>query len=386
MADEITPPEESDGQPEPSQSADKLSRLPRINIDWRKFGQQTRKVIDSVWQMVRGEGESPLSDVRAAVGNIRPQRVGGGLLLLGVLGYLATGMYVVAPGEAAVVRRFGAVAEPNVGPGLHYRLPWPIDRVDLVNVSAVRRETVGVVALEEDHEHPEPLSKLQALSGDTNVIDTEIIVQYQVRDPAAYLINVSYAPYRLIRDAVRAAVTHLVTQQKVDNILTVDRQALQNAIRTEAQARLDAYGSGLAIVGINLQKSFPPDEVAQAFTDVNSAREDRARAINEAQGYANSLLPQARGQADQIGAEASTYQSNALGLAKGSAQAFDAVLKEYETNAKIYGKDVTRYRLYLETLDKVLPNVQVFVVDTANGSTINLRLYSNPARQNATPQ
>ena len=330
-----------------------------------------------------GAGAATLADVRAAFGNINPRGLLWGVLGLVALAYLASGIYIVAPGEAGVVRRFGAVFEPRAAPGLHYRLPWPVDRVDLVNISEVRRETVGVATPEEDHEHPEPPGKLQALSGDTNVIDVEIVVQYQVRDPALYLLNVRYAPYRLVRDAARAAVTSLVTTQNVDNILTVDRQGLQNAIRAEAQAQLDAYNSGLAIVGINLQKAFPPDEVAAAFTDVNSAREDKARAINEAQGYANSLLPQARGQAEQIAADAQAYRSNVIGQANGAAQAFESVLAEYQTNSRIYGKDVTRYRLYLETLDKILKRTQVYVVDSANGGTLNLRLFGNPTTTQA---
>ncbi|MBE2224825.1 MAG: FtsH protease activity modulator HflK, partial [Anaerolineae bacterium] len=230
---------------------------------------------------------------------------------------------------------------------------------------------------EEGHEHPEPPSKLQVLSGDTNVIDIELIVQYQVRDPADFLVNVEYAPYLLIRDVARQAVTDLLSRQPVDAILTTERQSLQQEIQTEMQRRLDAYGSGLAVVGINLQKAFPPDEVADAFTDVNSAREDKARAINEADGYANSTIPEARGQAQQVMADAQSYRSDALGQANGTAQAFVSVLAEYEDNSQIYGEDVTRYRLYLETLEQILPRVQVYIVDNENGGGVNLRLFGN---------
>lgn len=358
---------------------------PRTPFDPRAALRRLVRALVTGLRALVGGGDSPLADLRAAMGNLNPRRVLWGLAGLALLAYLATGIYVIAPGEAAVVRQFGAVIEPRGAPGLHYRLPWPINRLDIVNVSEVRRETVGVATPEEDHTHPEPPGKLQSLSGDTNVIDVELVVQYQVRDPAAYLINVQYAPYRLVRDVIRTSVTELATTRNVDTILTVDRQGLQNAIRTEAQARLDAYNSGLAIVGVNLQKAFPPDEVAAAFTDVNSAREDRARAINEAQGYANSLLPQARGQADQIGAEGQAYRSNAIGQATGGAQAFESVVKEYQTNSRIYGEEVTRYRLYLEMLDKVLKRAQVYVVDKANGGTLNLRLFGNPLAAPNTP-
>jgi membrane protease subunit HflK len=332
-----------------------------------------------------GDGQSPLADLRAALGHINPRGLVWSLIGLAILGYLITGIYVVAPGEAGVVRRFGAVVEPRAVPGLHYRLPWPVDRVDIVNVSEVRRETVGMTEPEEGHDHPEPPAKLQALSGDTNVIDIEIIVQYQVRDPAAYLLNVQYAPYRLVRDATRQAVTALVSRLPVDGILTTERQSLQNAIRIEAQARLNNYDSGLQVVSINLQKAFPPDEVAAAFIDVNSAKEDKVRAVNEATGYANSIIPEARGQAEKILSDGQAYRSNVLAQSQGESQAFEVLLAEYQTNAKIYGEDVTRYRLYLETLETILPGVQVYVVDTENGETFNLRLFGNSSAAPGNP-
>lgn len=346
-------------------------------IDWLGLLRRLARLLGTGFRILIGDGESPLADLRGALGHLNPRRIGWGIIGLALAAYLASGIYAIAPGEAGVVRRFGAVVEPRAAPGLHYRFPWPIDRVDIINTSTIRRETVGIVEPEEDHEHPEPPSKLQALSGDTNVIDVEIVVQYQVRDPAAYLVNVQYAPYRLVREVVRQAVTQFVTRLPVDDILTTERQSLQEAIRAEAQSRLDAYNSGLLIVGINLQKAFPPDEVAAAFTDVNSAKEDKARAINEATGYANSLLPQARGEANKILAEAQAYRSDALAQANGGAQAFDSVLAEYQTNSKIYGEDVTRYRLYLETLEKILTRTQVYLVDAAEGGSVSLRLFGN---------
>jgi membrane protease subunit HflK len=348
-------------------------------FDGRAARRRIAQMIRHAARFILGEGESPLADLRAAFGQPNLRRIGWALLGLAVLVYGLTGVYVIAPGEAGVVRRLGAVIEPRAAPGLHYRLPWPVDRVDIVNVSDVRRETVGLLEPETGHEHPEPPSKLQALSGDTNVIDVEVIVQYQVREPAAYLVNVQYASYRLVRDAVRQAVTALVSRQPVDAILTTERQALQDAIRAETQKRLDEYGSGLAVVGLNLQKVYPPDQVAAAFTDVNSAREDKARAINEATGYANSVIPEARGQANQVLAQADGYRSTVAGQARGAAQAFQSLLAEYDTNSRIYGKDVTRYRLYLETLEKILQRAQVYVVDSKSGGEVNLRLFGNPA-------
>lgn len=362
----------------PEQGEEHEPEEARTRIEWRRVARRLVEGARHAGRIVLGDGASPLADVRAAFGHLDPRRLLWAALGLALAVYLLTGIYVVAPEEAAVVRRFGAVVAPRVEPGLHYRLPWPIDRVDIVNVNDVRREVVGILEPEEGHEHPEPPSKLQVLSGDTNVIDIELIVQYQVREPASYLINVQTAPYLLVRDVARQAVTDLLSREPVDEILTSGRQSLQETIRSDMQRRLDAYGSGLLVVGINLQKAFPPDEVADAFTDVNSAREDKARAINEATGYANSLIPEARGQAEQILADAQAYRSEVLGASSGAAQAFNAMLAEYEENAQIYGEDVTRYRLYLETLEKVLPRVQVYVVDSENGGTVSLRLFGRP--------
>lgn len=375
-----TPPEEQPPAQPPAQPPEGRS------IDWRALINRVIRAAGEGIRILVGDGESPLTDFRAALGRHDLRRLAWGGLGLVIVAYLLSGVYVVDPGEAAVVRRFGIVVAPRVDSGLHYRLPWPIDRVDVVNVSDVRRETVGILMPEEDHEHPEPPSKLQVLSGDTNVIDIEIVVQYQVRDPADFLLSVQYAPYLLVRDVARQAVTELLSRQPVDAILTTERQSLQEAIRAEMQRRLDWYSSGLTVAGINLQKAFPPDEVANAFTDVNSAREDKARAINEANGYANSIIPEARGQAQQILADAQSYESDTLAQATGAAQAFDAVLAEYQDNTRIYGDEITRYRLYLETLEKVLSRVQVYVMDGDSGGAVNLRLFGNPTAPASLPR
>lgn len=327
-------------------------------------------------------GRFAFADLKVSLGHLRPGPLLAGALVLIGLGYALTGIYSVAPGEAAVVRRFGAVIQPNVEPGLHYRLPWPVDRVDIVDVTSVRREQVGISLPEEEHVHPEPPAKLQALSGDTNVVDVEVIVQYQVREPANYLLNLEYAPYRIVRDALRASVTRLVTGLPVDALLTSGRQSLQQAIREETQSRLDQYRTGLVVVGVDLQKAFPPADVADAFTAVNTAREEKARLINEARGYANSLVPEARGQAQQVRAQAAAYQSGVVARASGAARAFDLLWDEYRKNAKAYGEDVTRYRMYLETIEKIMPRVQVYALDSAKGGAFNLRLYG---AQNGAP-
>lgn len=316
-----------------------------------------------------------LGDLRSSLAGFPVRRLLSILALLPAAIYILSGVYVVNPGEAAVVRRFGIVVQRRVEEGLHYRLPWPVDRVDIVNTATVRRESVGVTeSTGEGHIHDEPMDKFQALTGDTNIVDVEVVIQYQVLDPANYLFNVDFPPHRLIREAVRGSVTNLIAGLPVDEILTTERQRLQDAIRLDAQRRLDAYNSGLAIVNVNLQKAYPPDEVAEAFRDVASAGEDKAKAINEAQGHANSILPEARGEAQKILAEANAYAAQVVNASKGAAQAFDSVLSEYRNNSQIYGREITLYRYYLESMDKILARARVYVVNSADGGDVNLRL------------
>ena len=316
-----------------------------------------------------------LGDLLGSLGGFPVRRLLFILALLLAAIYFLSGVYVVNPGEAAVVRRFGIVVQPRVEEGLHYRVPWPVDQVDVVNIATVRRESVGVTEpAGEGHIHDEPMDKFRALTGDTNIIDVEVIIQYQVRDPANYLFNVDYPPHRLIREAVRGSVTNLIAGLPVDEILTTERQRLQDAIRVDAQRRLDTYNSGLTIVNVNLQKAYPPDEVAEAFRDVASASEDKAKAINEAQGHANSILPEARGDAQKILAEGNAYAAQVVNTAKGAAQAFDSVLAEYNESSQIYGREITLYRYYLESIEKILAKARVYVVNSANGEDVNLRL------------
>jgi len=347
------------------------------------------RLVGRGWRLVReglqDDGYSPVDDVRAAFAHLNPRRILLALAGLVLLAYLLSGLYTVQPGEAAVVRRFGRVVAPLVTEGLHYRLPWPIEQEDIVNMADVRRESVGLTEAEPEHPlHLEDPGKLQVLSGDTNIVDYEVIVQYQVSDPAAYLFNLNYPSYQVVRDAVRAAVTRVTGSASVDEILTSERQSLQNALRQSVQTLLDQYNSGLTVISVGLQKAYPPDEVADTFRDVSSAREDKARTINEAEAYRNSVLPEARGQAERVRAEGGGYALTQVDQATGAAQSFGAILQEYQTNSKIYGEAVTRFRLYLETMERVLPRVKTYVVQ--RGERLNLRLLNGGSLNTFPPE
>ncbi|AEV30563.1 FtsH protease activity modulator HflK [Sphaerochaeta pleomorpha] len=337
-----------------------------------------RQVIHRVRGMVRKgfesqeDGLSPLDDVKSAFKHLDLRFIVMAAILLIILVYILSGVYTVQPGEIGVVQRFGRVIATNVPAGLHYRLPWPIESETVVNIAQVRRESVGVSESEEHPLHLDGPRKLQVLSGDTNIIDFEVIVQYQINDPVAYLFNIDYPAYQLVRDSVRSAVAGLSGRSAVDDILTTARQQLQNDVRDKAQSVLDGYDSGIRIISTSFQKAYPPEVVADAFRDVSSAREDKDKMVNDAEGYRNSVVPQARGEAKSILSQAKSAAQAQKDKAAGAAQSFNAVLAQYRTNSKIFGEDVTKFRLYLEKMEKVLPKVNTYVVPPSE--KIDLRI------------
>lgn len=263
-----------------------------------------------------------------------------GLILL-VL-YLSSGFYMVAPGEAAVVRRFGSVVANNVGSGLHYGLPWPIDRVDIVEVASVRRSDI-------------PASLM--VTGDENLVSVRLSLHYTVTDAAAFLLNAS-DPETLLSEAGAAAMRQVVAQEGVDALLTVDKALIEGRAAELAQGTLDAYDAGLQIVAVQLLESSPPPEVADAFRDVASAREDRNTFINEALAYRNEILPVARGDAAKTTADANAYYAEKTALANA-----DAALFSNRQAAYAQAPEATRLRLYLEAVEDVLPGARKFILD-----------------------
>ncbi len=264
------------------------------------------------------------------------------LILLAL--YLLSGFYTVQPGQAAVVRRYGRVVAGNVGPGLHYRLSWPIDRVDVMAVSNIRRVET-------------PASLM--LTGDENLINVRLSVHYTITDPAKFLLNV-VEPEALIAQAADAAVRQVVANETVDALLTVDKAAIQQRTAALTQTALEGYDAGLQVLGVQLLESSPPPEVADAFRDVASAREDKNTFINEAVAYQNEVLPTARGEAVTIIETANAYYAEKIGLSTGEAALFAS-----RQGAYAQSPEITRLRLYLEAVEKVLPAAYKYVLDAA---------------------
>lgn len=319
---------------------------------------------------------SPLEDLGKAFSHLSVKFVIWGLILLSITVYFLSGIYVVNPGEQAVVKRFGRVIPVTITAGAHYRLPWPVDSVAKVNVKEVRREGVGTHLPEHEHPFYSP-EKIQILTGDENIINVEAIVHYRIKDAARYLYNVNFSSERLIRGVVGSALVKLIGNMAVDDILTIEKLQAQSRILWQAQKALDNYDSGLQITTFNIKAIIPPMEVADAFRDVTTAREDKERMMNQAEGYRNSVIPEARGKAQARLSGAESYRIEVVNEAKGDARKFESILAEYQKNRKIYTEDVTRYRLYLETMEKILPRVRKFVVNsTKKNQKVNLKFIS----------
>ncbi|MBI4537446.1 MAG: FtsH protease activity modulator HflK [candidate division NC10 bacterium] len=333
------------------------------------------RIADALRRLLAGPGASAAQDIRAAFGHLfRYPHLGKMALTALVALYLLSGVYIVNPGEEAVVRRFGRVIQPRVGEGLHYRFPWPVERTEKVNVSEIRREGIGV----RPPEHGlalHPPEEVQILTGDENIVDLKVIVQYRVKDPADFLLRVDYDANPLIRNAIKHALTAVGAAARVDDLLTVGRTELQRLVQAAGQRTLDEYRSGVQLVNITLQEVIPPKEAADAFRDVASAREERAKAINDAEGYRNSVVPEARGKAERMLREGEGYRADAINRARGDAARFASILDEYRRSAGDNGAEVTLYRYYVEAMEKILPRVKKYVVDPkGRNERVNIRV------------
>ena len=282
----------------------------------------------------------------------RRNQVIGGLLLL----WLLTSVYIVRIDQQAVVTRFGAVIDPRVMPGIHLALPWPIDRVTALKVQQLQRLVVGGELPDSMTGRSQPLQS-QFLTGDQNIISMRVVVQYSVGVPADYLFRTENVA-RSVGAAVETALAERVAERNVDAVLTTEKQSIQEEVRAEAQRILNDYRAGVLLSTVNMESAVPPPEAADAFRDVASARADSSRIVSEAEGYANDVIPKARGQAQQLLEEAQAHKESRVNQAQGDASRFTQVAAEYAKASEVNGR-----RLYLETMEQVLPKIKKLFVD-----------------------
>lgn len=270
--------------------------------------------------------------------------------------WLLTGVYIVGTQQQAVVTRFGAVVEPRVLSGIHASLPWPIDRVTRLKVQQLQRLVIGGDQSDTVLGRVQPL-RSQFLTGDQNIISMRVVAQYSVGSPVDFLFRTSDAG-QATGAAVETALAERVAARNVDDILTTGKAALQEEVRIASQQVLDEYQAGVLISTINIESVTAPPEAADAFRDVASARADSARIVNEAQGYLNEQLPRARGEAQQLVEAAQAYRERKINEAQGDASRFTQVAEEYAKASDVNGE-----RLYLETMETILPKIKKLIVD-----------------------
>ncbi|MGH7197420.1 MAG: FtsH protease activity modulator HflK [Candidatus Omnitrophota bacterium] len=281
-----------------------------------------------------------------------------GLFCLILVLWAASGFYIIGPGEVGVIRRFGKeVAKTN--PGLRYRLPWPVDVINIVNIEQVRRAEIGFRSYQAAVTTANQRVSEEALmlTGDENIVEAQIIVQYQVKDPSFYLFNV-HQPEGVLHTSTEVALRSVVGSMVIDDLLTVGRERVQIETRDFLQRLLDAYNTGLRVTEVRLQVVDPPEQVKDAFHEVVRAREDRERLINQAEGYREDLIPKARGQAQQMIRAAEAYKEERVLKARGDSERFLELLEEYQK-----AKTVTRTRLHLETIERIFHDVDKTIID-----------------------
>ena len=310
----------------------------------------------------------PRDDFEIRVPEIKLPQFSKNSVLVGlaivVLLWLATGIYKVEADELGVVLRFGKMSEITE-PGLNYHLPYPIENVETPKVTEVKRVEIG---FRTQYAGPParyvkiPEESLM-LTGDENIVNVNMIVQFKIKDPQDYLFKVRDV-YSTVRNASEATLRQVVGYHRIDEALTDGKFEIQQEIQESLQNILDRYQAGVLVVAVQLQDVGPPEQVSAAFKDVASALEDKNKFINQAQGYQNDLIPRTRGRAEEMLRQAESYREQRVLRAQGEVQRFLKVLAEYER-----APTVTEKRLYLETMEKILPRVKKYIAKVGRDGT-----------------
>jgi membrane protease subunit HflK len=281
-----------------------------------------------------------------------------------VVAWLFMGVQTIPPAEQGIVLRFGAYVD-TLGPGFHLRFPPPIETVSRVNVGEQRQINIGFTARSDaDRNAPVAASRTSMmLTGDEHVMHVDFTVQWQVKNAVEFLFQVDDVE-NTVRAVAESAMREFVGQTPVDQIMTVNRGKIEQQVMETTQRVLDAYRAGVSIISVSLQTTQAPQEVIDAFNDVQAANSDRDRKINEAQKYAKTIVPRAHGDAAKIEQDASAYKEQAVTLAKGEAQRFISIYDQYRS-----APQVTRERLYVETMQRVLSRTNKVILDS-NGQTV----------------
>jgi len=331
---------------------------PDLDELWRDFNRK----LGGLFGGGRGNGRG-----RSGPGGFQPPDmknagIGVGLIaVVALLLWLATGFFIVQEGQQAVITQFGKY-KATVGAGFNWRLPYPIQRHEIVYVTQIRSVDVG----RDNIIRATGLRDSAMLTADENIVEIKFAVQYRLNDARAFLFE-SKNPTEAVIQAAETAVREVVGKMKMDAALADERDQIAPRVRTLMQNILDRYKVGIEVVGVNLQQGGvrPPEQVQAAFDDVLKAGQERERAKNDAEAYANDVVPRAVGTASRLKEEADAYKARIAAQAQGDAQRFRSVLAEYQK-----APQVTRDRMYLDTMQQVYSNVTKVLVDSRQGSNL----------------
>lgn len=296
-----------------------------------------------------GGGARESGDGSGSAGN--SQLSGKAIAVLAAIAFvvwIATGFYIVQQQERAVVTRFGAFSVVTE-PGFRWHLPFPIEKKEIVNVEEVMTSPLHT----------------QMLTEDQTIVEVKMMVQYRIGDAKTFLFQVNN-PIGTLKNSIESALRAIVGQNPLDNVLTKNRQGVSTDVEASLKALMEKYRTGIDIVGVNIDDAKPPAEVQDAFHDVNKAEEDKERYVNQAQAYANQIIPEARGEAARVDQGAQAYKAKKIADSDGESQRFLSLLSEYQK-----APEVTRQRLYLETTEQVFSGTSKIVMDQEGDNVVS---------------
>lgn len=332
--------------------------------NWGKRGNEGPPDLDELWRRLNQRLNSMFGGKGGGAAPQTPsgRQMGGGvgvLLIIVLLVWLASGFYIVDAPQRGIVLRFGKYVE-STQPGPRWHLPWPIESAEVVNVSGNRSVEIGY----RNNVKSKVLKESLMITDDENIIDIQFAVQYVLKDPEDYLFN-NRDPDATVMQAAESAIREVVGKSKMDFLLYEGKEQATTSVRKLMQDIIDRYKTGITISRVTMQDSQAPEQVQAAFDDAVKAGQDRERQKNEAQAYANDIIPKARGSASRLMEEAEGYKQSVIANGEGEASRFRQILTEYNK-----APSVTRDRLYLDTMQQILSNSSKIVVDQKSGGNL----------------
>lgn len=351
------------GDQRPPQRPGQGDGPPDLDELWRDFNRRLNGLFR------KGGGGSPPRGGGGDGPSMKGAGTGVGLLAsVGVLLWLGSGFYIVQEGQASVVLRFGEFKQLVDRAGFTWRLPYPFETNEIVNTQQLRTVEVGY----RNAVRNKTLRESLILTLDQSIVDLQFTIQYRIGNARDYLFNnvLGPVPEEIVRQAAETAMREIVGRKGIDQVLYEEKEQVAKDAREQIQGILDRYQVGISVVDVTIQQAQPPEQVQAAFEDANKAAQDREGLINEGQAYANDVIPRARGTAARLIEEANGYRERVIAAAEGDASRFSSVLTEY---AK--APQVTRERMYLETMQQIYSNTsKVFIDSKSSGNLLYLPL------------